>query len=82
MYQKILLVIYLIIFIPALFRLISYRDNPGARRWTALLSLLGIVLAPVLAELVCALLTELFSILLLLLIFIIGFRMLFRSIIR
>lgn len=82
MYRLVLLILYLIILIPALTHLIRYRDVPSSRRWSVILGVVGVFLAPYFASFLCELFASVFSIGLFILIFFGGIGMLFKSIFR
>ena len=82
MYRIILFILYSLILIPSLSHLIRYRDVPSSRRWSVILGVVGILLAPYFASFLCELLASVFSIGLFILIFFGGIGMLFKSIFR
>lgn len=82
MYRAILLLLYAAVLIPAVTRMIKFRDVPSTRRLSATLGITGVVVAPYAAGLVCELLTSVFSFILLLSIIIFGIRLMMRSLFR
>ncbi len=80
MYQAVLLLLYLLVFIPALTHLVRYRDDPGSRRVSVGLGIVGALIAPTAAAFICELLASIFGIGLFLVIFIVGLKMMLKSI--
>lgn len=82
MYEAILLIVYLLILIPALTKLIRYRDVPSVRRTSAVLGITGMVLAPSVAAFLCELLVSILSVGLFLLIIVAGIGMMLKSLFK
>lgn len=82
MYRTVLLLLYAAILIPAVTRMIRFRDVPSTRRLSAVFGAVGVVLAPTIAGLVCEVLTSVFAVILFLAVFLLGIRLLVRSIFR
>ena len=61
MYRAILLLLYAAVLIPAVTRMIRFRDVPSTRRLSATLGITGVVLAPYIAAYACELLAYFFG---------------------
>ena len=82
MYRTILLVLYAVVLIPAVTRMIRFRDVPSTRRLSAALGVVGVLAAPYIAGYLCELLSSLLIFFLILLILLFGIRLLLRSVFR
>ena len=82
MYDAILFILYFLVLIFAIIHLFRNHDIPGARRWSVVFGIGGILLVPAAAAFICEVLTSLLSIMLFLAIFLGGIRILIKAIFR
>ena len=82
MYRTILLILYIVIFIPSITHLVRYRDVPSSRRLGAGLGATGLLLAPTIAWYLYEVVTSLIGFFLILFIILGGIRLVLKALFR